>query len=243
MLAHPLVQALLASAIISAIPLMLLPFYILIKKYLKEFVSFAAGVFLGSVFLLALPHLAESKEFKIVSAIILISFLTFLLIEYFLHFHHHGEKNHKHHLGVINLIGDFIHNFVDGMGIIAAFKMNPHLGISTAIAIAAHEVPQEFGDFSILIYSGFSKIKAVLLNFLVALTAILGVIIGYFIKIEAPYLLAITVGSFLYLGAADLVPLMKENNKNKKEFIKNFIILISGALFIFLISISISHHH
>jgi len=226
--------AVLSSVIISSIPLSVVFFYEFIRKNLNKIISFAAGIFIGAflgvmlekIVILGLKH---NTNIEMLFYIILASFLSFFVIEYFFHFHHHGEKGHYHAVGIINLIGDFFHNFIDGLGIAAAFKVSVEFGVITTLIIAAHEFPQEFGDFSILLHSGFDKIKALILNFLVGLTAVLGTVIGFFIEVKAEYLLAIVAGSFLYLGAVDLIPLIKENKKDK---IKNFLFFLTGVIFI-----------
>ena len=232
------IYALLSSFFISLITLIVIPFFEKIKKYLIYIISFATGIFIGAFFLNLLPNLYKnSQNAEVISLIILISFLSFFLIENFLHFHHHGEEHHRHHLGVLNLIGDFFHNFVDGLSIAAAFKVSPQFGLIITLAIAAHEIPQEFGDFSILLYSGFDKLKALVLNFLVGLSSVLGVIVGYFLDVPVYYLLAIVAGSFLYIGASDLIPLLAQVNKDKK--IKVLILFFLGLIFIKLIHLLI----
>ncbi|MEO2154629.1 MAG: ZIP family metal transporter [Nanoarchaeota archaeon] len=226
-----LTLAVIASIIVSSITLFIVIFYDFIKKYTYELIAFSTGVFLGAFFLGILPKIFKtSSNTEIFSFIVMLSFLTFFIIENFMHFHHHGEKNHVHSLGILNLIGDFFHNFMDGLAIAAAFKVSIEFGVIITLTIAAHELPQEFGDFSILLYSGFEKWKAVLLNFLVGLSSLLGVIIGFFVNIPMQYLLSIVAGSFLYIGASDLIPLLKHHYKNKNEKIKMLIILFLGLI-------------
>ncbi len=138
----------------------------------------------------------------------------------------------------MNLLGDAIHNFIDGLIVAAAFSVNVKFGIITSFALASHEIPQELGDFGVLTYSGFSKKKALLFNFLSALTAVLGGIVGFIFVGTSDqivnFLLPIAAGSFLYISASDLIPELKEEKDPKKSFI-SFVLFIAGlALMAFL---------
>jgi zinc and cadmium transporter len=133
----------------------------------------------------------------------------------------------------MNLIGDSIHNFIDGLIMAASFVVSVPLGITTTIAIATHEIPQEIGDFAVLIYGGFSKRKAIVLNFVVALTAVLGGIVGYFVSnlIEdiVLYILPFAAGGFIYIAATDLVPEIRKELDMKKYMVTLFV-FICGIL-------------
>ncbi len=140
----------------------------------------------------------------------------------------------------MNLIGDGFHNFIDGLVIAAAFAVNIHLGIVTTIAVIAHELPQEISDFGVLVYGGFTKAKALLFNFLSAVIAIFGAIIGLFLfsKIEniIPVLLAITAGGFIYIAASDLIPELNRESKAAKSLFA-FLFFLLGIGFMFLLKI------
>jgi zinc and cadmium transporter len=156
-----------------------------------------------------------------VFSLTLAAFILFFVIERLLFWRHchHGNCG-VHTFGYLNLIGDALHNFIDGLIIAATFLVDPALGVSTALAVALHEIPQEIGDFGVLLYSGFSRSKAILANLAVAFTAVLGGIVGYAlhdtgINLEG-YLLPVAAGGFLYIAAADLMPeIRKETNRAK----------------------------
>ena len=205
-----------------------------LKKILLFLVSFSAGALLGDAFLHIIPEISETQglELKITGGIIA-GILIFFILEKFLNWQHCHEPvcdEHKHSLGFINVIGDAFHNFIDGALIAGSFVISPELGITTTIAIALHEIPQEIGDFSILLYSGLSRGKALFFNFLSALFSFAGAITFLLLSnsIEAieTFILPITAGGFIYIALADLIPeLHKENN-----LIKSFIQLISLVL-------------
>jgi zinc and cadmium transporter len=144
----------------------------------------------------------------------------------------------------MNLIGDSIHNFIDGLIIAASFIASTSLGITTTIAIAAHEIPQEIGDFGVLIYGGFKKKKAIILNFAVALTIVFGGIVGYFISEvinhATIYLLPFAAGGFIYIAATDLIPEIKKELDFKK-YMATLIVFICGILIMWLIKFVFQH--
>jgi zinc and cadmium transporter len=141
----------------------------------------------------------------------------------------------------MNLIGDSIHNFIDGLIISAGFISSIELGITTVIAIAAHEIPQEIGDFGVLIYGGFKKKKAIILNFTVALTIVFGGIVGYFISSTVNqaviFLLPFAAGGFIYIAATDLVPEIKKEIDIKKST-ATILVFISGILLMWLVKLA-----
>ena len=140
----------------------------------------------------------------------------------------------------MNLIGDGIHNFIDGLIIAASFVINFPLGIATTIAVIAHEIPQELGDFGVLVYGGFTKLKALFFNFLTALTAILGAVIGFFLagSVEGfvPFLIPFAAGGFIYIAASDLVPELHKEADLKKSIL-SFIFFLLGIIFMYVIKI------
>ncbi|MBW2965895.1 ZIP family metal transporter, partial [Candidatus Woesearchaeota archaeon] len=156
----------------------------LLKKILLLLVGFSAGALMGGAFLHLIPEAVEKSGLSFVSLYVLIGFSAFFITERFLYWHHcHKEgKCPVHMFTYMNLIGDGIHNLIDGLIIAASFIVNIPFGIVTTIAIIAHEVPQELGDFAVLVYGGFTKLKALFYNFLSALTAIIGAILGYFLS-------------------------------------------------------------
>lgn len=219
-------------------------------------ISLAAGALLGAVFFGVFPelfdhHEGESIEASILSSIILFSILGFFLIEKYLHWHHcHCDGPHHTHanksVGYINLIGDGLHNFVDGALIATSFLISPGLGIVNTFVIMLHEIPQEIADFGILLYSGFSKKKALLWNFFSGITAVIGGIVTYFfaltVETAIPYLLAIAGGGFLYLAMADIMPEL-HHEQNKKYIAWQAVWLILGILLIYLTTTLAPHGH
>ncbi len=209
-----------------------------IEKILLFLVSLSAGTLMGGAFIHLLPEAAEKLSGDVLFSIVLISFTTFLLIEKILHWRHcHKEGCEVHSFGYMNLIGDSIHNFIDGLIIAAAFLIDIKLGIAASVAIAFHEIPQEIGDFGVLLYAGIKRGKALALNFLVALSTVIGAIAGYFLasKIEnlTIYLLPFAAGGFIYISTSDLIPeIIKEKNV-KKSLISFVFFLLGIAIMLF----------
>ncbi len=214
----------------------------ILKKCLLFLVSFAAGTLLGSVFIHLLPEITENIGFNLTVAFgILSGILLFFILEKILHWHHcHDQdcKTHNKPLAIINLVGDGFHNFIDGILIAGSYLVSIQLGIATTIAVLFHEIPQEIGDFGILLHSGFSKIKALSYNFLISLTAFLGAILTFFIGplIEnfTYYIIPITAGGFLYIASSDLIPELHKETNPSKSFLY-LIGIILGILIMFLL--------
>ena len=190
------------------------------KPIIKMIISLAAGSLLAISFLDLLPEsLDRYSNPHTIMTVTLLSFLAFFLLEKFWHWHHcrcihddghYHDREDKRSLLYTNLIGDGIHNFTDGFLIASAFMLNFHLGIITTFAVILHEIPQEIGDFGVLLYSGMSKKKAVVFNLLSAAAAILGAILGIFIigtmaRFEY-FIISFAAGNFIYIAAANLVP-------------------------------------
>jgi len=190
------------------------------RRALPLLVSLAAGALLGDTFLHLLPSAVESAGGFTPSVTwgVLGGVVGFFLVEGLLHWHHHGEDVHEHtpeglhSFGVMNLLGDALHNFIDGMLIAGAWIVGPEAGVATTIAVALHEIPQEFGDFGVLLHAGFGVRRAILLNLLVGLVAVLGavvVLIAHGALGLERYLVPVAAGGFLYIACADLVPEMR----------------------------------
>jgi zinc and cadmium transporter len=194
------------------------------RKILVMLVGLSAGALLGDVFIHLLPELVENCGFNLnTSLYILGAIMVFFILENYLHWHHHhgsGEAGeHATHPFVYNnLIGDGVHNLIDGLIIGGAYLIDINLGIATTIAVAFHEIPQEIGDFGVLVYGGFSKAKALFFNFISALTALVGVVIALTFGTSEKtlsFLAALAIGSFLYIASADLIPqIHKEKHKS-----------------------------
>ncbi len=209
-----------------------------LKKILLLLVSLSAGALLGGAFIHLIPEAFETIESESsVPLLILGGILLFFTLEKFIHWRHcHIPtcKSHPHPFAIMNLIGDGLHNFIDGMIIAASYLINIPLGITTTIAVILHEIPQEIGDFGVLIYGGFKKTKALLLNFMTALTAILGaivtLIIGSRISSFSIYLLPIAAGGFIYIAGSDLIPELHKEVNLKKSLLQLLSIIIGIAL-------------
>jgi zinc and cadmium transporter len=212
----------------------------LLKKILLLLVGFAAGALMGGAFIHLIPEAIEEVGLASVLLYVLIGFTLFFIVEKFLYWHHchKGGKCDVHIFTYMNLFGDGIHNFIDGLIIAASFVVNIPFGIVTTLAIIAHEIPQEIGDFGVLVYGGFSKIKALFYNFLTAISAILGAIVGYFIAGNVsgfvPFLLPFAAGGFIYIAAADLIPELHKEADTKKSLL-SFLFFLIGIVFMFVI--------
>lgn len=196
----------------------------LLSRIVKHLVSLSTGVLLGTALLHVLPEAFETGASPHALFMTLLGGLMFFFLlekaELYRHTHHHeGDGHHHHHHfdseqagrgGLSVLVGDSIHNFCDGIIIAAAFLADPHLGLVTSLAIIAHEIPQEVGDFIVLLNAGFSRRKALLFNAISGLAAVLGGVVGYFIvgpwESLFPFLLVAASSSFVYVSVADLIP-------------------------------------
>ncbi|HIH20284.1 TPA: ZIP family metal transporter [Candidatus Micrarchaeota archaeon] len=198
-------------------------------KYLQLMVSFAAGAMIAAAFLDLLPEAAAVG--KQVFPFALFGFVFFFLLEKILFWHHHHSKTHLHPFAFLNLIGDAIHNFVDGTIIAASFLQSTELGVTTTLAVIAHEIPQEFGDFSVLIYSGMSQKKALACNLLVALVSVIGAVVMFYAASVVPslsaFMLPFAAGGFLYVAGTDLIPEIKKQRVVSKSIVE-FAAFLSG---------------
>lgn len=190
-----------------------------LQRILFYLISFSAGALLGDVFIHILPEIMTEETGLRSSTYILAGIIAFFVLERFLLWHHshttHDENVHS--MVYLTIFGDALHNFLDGIAIAASFLISIPVGVATTIAVVFHEIPQEIGQFAILVHGGWSKKKALLYNFFSALSAILGVLVVLiFAKNlqEAPLvLLAFGAASFIYIAMSDLIPeLQKEQN-------------------------------
>lgn len=215
--------------------------------------AFAAGTLLGTSFFELLPeashHLHEhgnsSEETVFIAALagILLFFLLQKFISWFHHSHTKIEDEEKQSAPLI-VIGDTVHNFIDGMVIAATFLINVPLGIATTIAVAAHEIPQEIGDFGILLKKGIRARNVIMINVLSALAAVLGativIFVGDYVEEFLPYLLAVTAGFFIYIALADLIPGIHHNGHKKSAYIESSLV-IAGVGVMWIVSQILSH--
>lgn len=216
-----------------------------LRRFLIFLISFSAGALLGDAFIHLLPEIVEEYGFSSqISLLVLLGIALFFVLEKFIHWEHcHGhvlEEGHIHSFAYMNLIGDGFHNFLDGVIIASSFLINVPAGIATTIAVALHEIPQEIGDFGVLLHGGFSKGKALLINFASALMAVVGAIValligGYIGNIEL-FLVPIAAGGFIYIAASDLIPeLHKHSNGKAINSILQLVMFILGIVAMYLL--------
>lgn len=213
----------------------------LLNKILLILVSFAAGALIGSAFLHLVPEAIEEvgieeKSLLKIFLFLLFGFCAFFVLENSINWHHHHAKEHPEikPFSYLILISDGVHNFIDGLIVAGSFIVSIPLGIVTALAVAFHEIPQEIGDFGILIYSGFEKIKALFLNFLSAITIVFGGVFGFLLSERMGnsmiFLLPFAAGSFIYIACSDLIPEIKHKVSPQKSLIHFFVFLLGIVL-------------
>jgi len=230
---NPFFLTLLATFSIAALALSG-SFLLFLKDYLLKRISLylialAAGALLGTAFLHILPEVVDEGFPEQGFLILLGGFLFFYIGEKLLHLHHGTGEADEHNpraLGVLSLSADVVHNFVDGIILAVAFLVDVRLGMVTAAAVALHEIPQEIAEFGVLLYAGFSKYRALLLNFLSASTVILGGVVGFLFQeifiSYIPFVLLFAAGSFIYIGASDFVPEFKKERNPKRALVLSF---------------------
>jgi zinc and cadmium transporter len=209
-----------------------------LKKVFIYLVSFAAGGLLGDAFLHLLPEAAEETGLGIAtSLLIIVGILSSFAVEKFLqwrHCHIPTSNEHPHSFAYMNLFGDAVHNLIDGLIIGGSYIASIPLGIATTIAVIFHEVPQELGDFGVLVYGGFSKKKALIFNFLTALTAIVGALIAFVVGSTiggfVPLLIPFAAGNFIYIAGSDLIPELRKDTPEPKKAALQMTSLILGVV-------------
>lgn len=231
----------------------------LLARLVDRLVSFSVGVLLATTFLHSLPEAFESGDDpKTLFAFLLAGLLGFFLLEkasLLRHSHHHEGDGHGHHKGHdaecagrsgwAILVGDGLHNFSDGILIAAAFLADPKVGFVTALAITAHEIPQEIGDFIVLLNAGFSKRRALIFNLISSLAAVAGGVLGYLLLDRVsnwiPYVLVLASSSFIYIAVSDLMPQMQRRPYWKESLLQ--LVLIAGGVVAVLLLTSLRHGH
>jgi len=217
-----------------------------LNKILLLFVAFSAGALIGDSFLHLLPEAigggktGEEALFRIFLFFIA-GFCLFFVLEQFIKWHHHHSTRHPEIMpfSYLILISDGVHNFIDGLVIAGSFLVSFEIGLATSLAVILHEIPQEIGDFAVLIYGGVKKGKALLLNFISAAIAILGGVVGFFLlKGEgvSSFILPFTAGCFVYIAASDLIPRVKEGGERREGAI-HFLAFLTGILILALMKI------
>jgi zinc and cadmium transporter len=208
-------------------------------KLVRYATPFAAGAMLAAAFFDLLPEAIHEITGRDATKWALLGFLIFFLLEHFIHWFHHSHRHDDKHGSAgatLIVIGDSVHNFIDGIAIGAAFLISVPTGIVVAIAVAAHEIPQEIGDFGLLLKHGFSKTKVVQINILSALMSTVGALITFWlgVRYQLPIgqLLAITAGLFIYIAASDLIPSIRDEKSKKNKGNIAVFLLIAGVVLV-----------
>ncbi|HNX82541.1 MAG TPA: ZIP family metal transporter, partial [Candidatus Omnitrophota bacterium] len=208
-----------------------------LEKILLLLISFSAGALIGGAFLHLIPEAVEKSGQSGVYLFVIVGFILFFILEKYLHWRHcHKGKCDIHTFTYLNLVGDGVHNFIDGLIIGSSFVVSVNFGIATSFAIIMHEIPQEIGDFGVLVYGGLNKNKALFYNFLSAITAVIGTVIGYalantsddFLKLLMP----VAAGGFIYIASCDLIPELHKQSDIKKATL-SMVVFILGVAFMY----------
>ncbi len=215
---------------------------------LPAIVAFSAGALLAGALLHLLPEALESLDSNAVFLYTVVGFVLFFFVEKILHWHHCKNIDPcgfqpKKTLGTMILFGDGIHNFIDGLVIAASFLVSVAFGVFTTLIIISHEIPQEIGNFGVLVYSGYSRTKALFYNFISQLTCVIGGAIGYFFVSASEfgnYLLPFAAGGFIYIAASDLIPEMHKEIDIKKS-IANIAFFVMGIALVYGTKLLIQH--
>jgi len=221
----------------------------LLGLIVRHLVSLSTGVLLGTALLHVLPEAFESSKPPQALFLTLLGGLLFFFLlekaELYRHGHHHEHDDHHHHHGFDAeqagrggwsvLVGDSIHNFCDGVLIAAAFLADPQVGLVTSLAIIAHEIPQEVGDYIVLVNAGFSRMRALVYNMISGMAAVVGGVLGYFLiepwQDYLPYMMVVAASSFVYVAVADLIPQLQKRLSGRDTVIQIFW-LAAGLLMI-----------
>lgn len=239
-----LIFILLATLAVSLISFIGIFFLFLKKELLDKFlfvlISLATGALIGGAFLHLLPHSLEHLSPMTASWLFITGFVSFFLLERIFRWRHCHEWGCEiHPVTYLNILGDGIHNFIDGVVIAASFLIDPRFGIITTLVVMAHEVPQEIGDYAILVYGGMKRSKALFFNFVSAVTAIIGGIIGYYFLSNGEYIhyiMPFAAGNFFYISASDLVPELHKEVDFKKS-LNSFVFFIIGIFIMYFLKL------
>jgi len=205
------------------------------RRLIPHLVSYAIGTLLGAALLGIIPHALESLPPKTVMKTVLGGMIGFFVLESLVLWRHCHEQNCPIHgtSGILILVGDAFHNFVDGLVIASSFLGSVPLGVAATLAVIAHEIPQEAGDFGILLHSGYSRRKAFLLNMISASPILVGAAVGYAgihaLRSAAPYVLSISAASFIYIALADLIP-GRRGRKGLAALVAELVLITAGVL-------------
>jgi zinc and cadmium transporter len=217
-------------ALVGSVTLLLKPETL--ERIVSPLVAFAAGSLLGGAFFHMLPAaVSESNDLGWVLLWTMAGFTLFFALEQFLHWHHchRASADCKKPLTYLILLGDGLHNFLGGLGVASVFLIDVRLGITTWLAAAAHEIPQELGDFGVLIHGGWRRGPALLFNLLSGLAFLFGGLVTYFVStaIDISFLVPLAAGNFIYIGASDLVPEVNKH-RNVATSVMHFVSFVSG---------------
>jgi zinc and cadmium transporter len=231
------------------------------RRVLTALLSFAAGSLIAAVIIHFIPEIVRTGYYLSTALTIIGGFLAFFLVEKLVHYHHSGNgkcreehahhidaehaeaHGHAYHLAPMNLIGDAVHNFLDGIVIAASYLVSIPLGITSTIAVIAHEIPQEIADYGVLFYSGMSKVRALIFNVLSALTAVLGAIVGILGGTAlAVWAIPAAAGGFLYIGSATLVPQL-HRHCGLRDSVEHVVAFLFGVSVIVLVTLFVPHVH
>jgi zinc and cadmium transporter len=206
-----------------------------LDRLLLPLVAFAAGSLLGGAFFHMIPAASAAGLAPIEIGVAAVAgFTVFLMLEQFLHWHHCHRANAecRQPLNYLVLLGDGLHNFLGGLAIAGTFLVDPRLGMTAWVAAAAHEIPQELGDFGVLVHGGWSRSRALLFNFLSGLTFLLGGLVTYAVsdRVDVAWLIPFAAGNFIYIGAADLVPEIHRHGKPGNRLVCFGAFLLGTAL-------------
>jgi zinc and cadmium transporter len=256
-----IIAATLVGGLLSVALAAVLSFTVL-NRFVKHLVSFSVGALLAAALLNLIPEAIESAMHPHdLGVTLLAGLLVFFVLEklaLWRHAHHDDHHHHGHHhqhadapstgkpAALMIIVGDGVHNFADGVLLAAAFLQDIKLGIATTVAVVAHEVPQEIGDFMVLLNSGMARRKALLLNLAASLTAVVGGVLGYFVLSTLqpfiPYVIVFAAASFIYIAVADLVPELHRNHKPSVAPLQLALILL-GVVIVAITSSHFGHQH
>ncbi len=206
-----------------------------LQNIIFYFVGFSAGALIGGAFLHILPESLEKNSNTFVFSWVICGMALFFLMERYFYWRHcHDENCQVHSFTYLNLIGDGLHNFFDGMVIAASYTVSIQVGLATTLAVIFHEIPHELGNFAVLVYGGFKRSKALLFNFLTVLTAFAGALGGYFLAERtghfSDFILPMTAGGFIYVASTDLIPEIHKENNQKRATLA-FVAFLLGVIF------------
>lgn len=218
-----------------------------LKNFLALMVSFSAGALFGDAFIHLLPEAVESRGFSLgISLSVLLGVILSFSIEKVIHWRHCHlpiTKAHAHPLSLMSLIGDGVHNFIDGLIIGAGYLASIPTGIATTVAVILHEIPQEISDIAVLLYGGFSRSKALFVNFLTALTSLAGALVAILIgsKVEAVslFLVPFAAGGFIYIAGSDLIPELHKDFNEKKSLVQILSFIFGVGMMVLLLAVEI----